>query len=64
VPAGLEPHGVDGAVHLGNPEDLGDLVRQRRILGDVHGLAAERASLGQAVGVAVSDDDGRGTEQM
>ena len=48
----LEADGVNRAVDLGLADDLGDLLVQLRVLGDVYGLAAEGARLRQPLLVA------------
>src|SRR5690606_29932736 len=55
---------VDRAVDLVRAEDLRDLVLQGGVLGDVDGLAAERAGLFEALPVEVPDDHDRGAEQL
>src|SRR6266566_302426 len=60
--SGLEADAVDRGVDLRHPEELLDLVRDIP-LGDVDGLAAEAAGLGQALGNEIAHDDhGRAQE--
>src|SRR2546425_9285009 len=60
--AGLEADAVDRRVDLRHPEELLDLVRDIP-LGDVDGLAAEAAGLGQALGNEIAHDNhGRAQE--
>src|SRR5437660_1390016 len=61
--AGLEADAVDSGVDLGHSEDLLDLVGDVA-LGDVDGLAPEALRLREPLGVQVSDDDGRCTEEL
>src|SRR6266567_1507124 len=60
----LETDAIYGAVHLGNAENLFDLVRQRGVLREIHGFAAEAASLFEAVWNHVAYDHHRRSEEV
>ena len=66
APTGLKADAVDRGVDLGLPDNGGDGVREMpRLHGpQVDGLAAEGASLGEALGDHVADDDAGGSEEV
>jgi len=61
---GLEADGVDRRVDHRLPDDLLDLVAQRRVLGQIDRLAAEALGLRQPRGVHVTDDHHRRAQQL
>jgi hypothetical protein len=64
VAARLEAHTIDGSVDLGLPEDLLDLLGQRRVLLEVDRFASEAPGLVKPLVDDVADDDGRRAEEL
>jgi hypothetical protein len=65
VAAGLEADAVDRRVDLaGAAQDLGELLAQVVVGGQVDRLAAEAARLGEPLGVHVADDHHRRAQQV
>src|SRR5215467_4264251 len=64
VPASFETNAIHRTIHLRDLEDLGNLVADRGLLGDVHGFAAKAAGLLQALGDQVADNDDGGPQQL
>src|ERR1700722_16930684 len=64
VAAGFEANAIHRAIHLGNFEDLGNLVADGGSFRDIHDLAPETLRLRQAFGDEVANNHDRGSEQL
>ena len=60
VASGFEADAIHCAVHLRNFEDLGNLIADRGILGDIDGLAPKTPGLRQPLGDEVAYNHDRG----
>ena len=64
VASGFEADAIHCAVHLWNFEDLGNLIADRGILGDIDGLAPKTPGLRQPLGDEVAYNHDGGSQQL